>query len=54
MSIITTPGIYDLPEAQYHADPCPTPSLSNSVARILLDESPMHAHFSHPRLNPES
>lgn len=52
MSLITMPGIYDLPEAEYHADPCPTPSLSNSVARILLDESPMHAHFAHPRLNP--
>jgi len=27
----------DLPEEQYHADPCPTPSLSNSVAKVLLE-----------------
>ncbi|QEH97323.1 PD-(D/E)XK nuclease-like domain-containing protein [Gluconobacter thailandicus] len=44
-------GIYDMPEAVYHADPCVEPSLSNSIARILLDQSPMHARYAHPRLN---
>ncbi|ACI52234.1 conserved hypothetical protein [Gluconacetobacter diazotrophicus PA1 5] len=51
MTLITKPGIYDMPERDYHADPCPAPSLSNSVARVLLDESPMHARHAHPRLN---
>lgn len=36
----------------YHADPAPSPSLSHSVAEILLRESPMKAWYSHPRLNP--
>lgn len=46
------PGIHPLPAAQYHADPCPTPSLSNSIANILLTQSPLHARLAHPRLNP--
>lgn len=50
--VITQKGIYDIPEAEYHADPCPTPSLSNSVGKILIDESPMHARAAHPRLSP--
>ena len=40
-----------VPAAQYHSDPAPQPSLSNSVAQILLRESPRKAWFSHPRLN---
>ncbi|GBR70939.1 hypothetical protein [Gluconobacter kanchanaburiensis] len=48
---IEKPGIYDMPEAVYHSDPCLEPSLSNSIARVLLDQSPMHAHYAHPRLN---
>lgn len=46
------PGIYDLPEGIYHADPCPAPSLSASIARELLGSSPWHAWHAHPRLNP--
>ena len=46
-------GIHpDIPEATYHADPCEAPSLSNSIARMLLSRSPMHAWHAHPRLNP--
>jgi PDDEXK-like domain of unknown function (DUF3799) len=45
-------GIHSLSAEQYHADPCPTASLSSSVAGILLDQSPSHAWLSHPRLNP--
>jgi hypothetical protein len=37
---------------QYHADPAPQPSLSSSIARILLEQSPMHAWLAHPKLNP--
>lgn len=39
--------------ATYHADPCRDPSLSSSIAQILLRESPLKAWFSHPRLNSE-
>lgn len=46
------PGIYSLPSEQYHADPCAVPSLSNSIAKALLDQSPMHARMAHPKLNP--
>lgn len=38
---ITTPGLYlEVPERIYHADPCPSPSLSASVANVLIDQSP--------------
>lgn len=49
---ITKDGIYfDMPSEIYHADPCPTPSLSNSLIRDLLDKSPKHAAWKHPKLN---
>jgi hypothetical protein len=48
-----TPGIYlDMTAADYHADCCPAPSLSQSIAKVLLDRSPKHAWTRHPRLNP--
>jgi hypothetical protein len=50
---ILAAGVYDLPAEQYHADPCPVPSLSSSLARLLLAQSPLHAWTAHPRLNPE-
>lgn len=50
--LITEPGLYDnIAAADYHADPAPSPSLSNSIAQILLDQSPHHAWTAHPRLN---
>lgn len=50
--MILKPGIhYDVPANVYHGDPCETPSLSRSVAKVLLDQSPGHAAFIHPRLN---
>lgn len=42
----------NMPMAKYHQDPCVVPSLSASIANILLRESPRKAWFSHPRLNP--
>lgn len=46
-------GLYpNLPESQYHADPSDTPSLSASIAHILLSQSPRHAFEAHPKLNP--
>lgn len=48
-----TPGIYDMPAERYHADPCDQPSLSSSIASILVSQSPLHAWQAHPRLNPD-
>lgn len=51
---ITEPGFYpDISSADYFADPCPQPSLTQSVAKILLERSPLHAWHAHPRLNPD-
>lgn len=45
--------ILDITAAQYHADPCERPSLSASIARTLVGQSPAHAKAAHPKLNPE-
>ena len=51
---ITEPGIYPgVASSDYFADPCIEPSLTQSVAKILLDQSPLHAWHAHPRLNPD-
>lgn len=50
--MISAPGVYSMPAAEYHADPCPAPSLSSHVANVLLRQSPAHARLKHPRLNP--
>ena len=50
--VITEPGIYDMPAATYHADPCPEPSLSCSIAKVIVASSVAHARVQHPRLNP--
>jgi PDDEXK-like domain of unknown function (DUF3799) len=51
---IEKPGLYyDMSSQDYFADPCPLPSLTQSVAKILLDQSPLHAWHAHPRLNPD-
>lgn len=46
-------GVHDLSIDAYLADPCPTPSLTRSIAHVLLTRSPAHAWFAHPRLNPD-
>lgn len=48
------PGIHDLPADAYHGDPCPAPSLSASIGKLLLDQTPRHAWLAHPRLNPKA
>lgn len=46
-------GIHEnYPEDYYHQDPCPDPSLSASIIKPLLYQSPLHAWYQHPRLNP--
>jgi len=47
---VAGPGLYQMPAAVYHADPSPEPSLSSSLAKVLLDYSPEHARAAHPRL----
>ena len=51
--ITNEPGVYDIAEADYHADPCPEPSLSSSIGHKLISRSPRHAWTAHPRLNPD-
>jgi hypothetical protein len=45
-----TARLLNLTPAEYHADPCEVPSLSASVAKILVTESPLHAWYQHPKL----
>lgn len=48
------PGIYlDVPSRAYYADPATGPSLTQSLAKIILARSPLHAWYAHPRLNPD-
>ena len=43
----------NLPADTYHADQLgDQPTLSASIAKILIDQSPAHAYAQHPRLNP--
>ena len=47
------PGFWpDVPAHEYHADPCDGPSLSSSLAKVLIDETPCKAWLGHPKLNP--
>jgi hypothetical protein len=45
-----TARVLDVSQAAYHADPLPTPSLSSSIAHLLVSQSPKHAWLAHPRL----
>jgi hypothetical protein len=49
---IMQPGIHTMTAQEYHAGPCPTPELSNSLIKTLLSKSPLHAWGQHPKLNP--
>jgi hypothetical protein len=51
---IDKPGIYrGISEADYRADPCPSPSLTQSLCKILIERSPKHAWNKCARLNPD-
>jgi hypothetical protein len=43
---------YGVEADDYYADPCEEPSLTQSIAKIMLRQSPAHARLAHPRLNP--
>jgi len=48
------PGIHQgIPSATYHADCADEPSLSSSIAKLLLERPPYWAWAAHPKLNPE-
>lgn len=49
---VTEPGFYRMAAEAYHADPCEQPSLSNSIAKLMLGTCPRKAWEKHPRLNP--
>jgi len=52
MNITTNCIINAMPEDDYHADPCPTPSFSSSVANTLLIATEEEAFIDSKRLNP--
>lgn len=39
-------------ESVYHGDPCPEPSLSASLGKVLLNQSARAFQWKHPRLRP--
>jgi hypothetical protein len=45
-----TARILNVSDQAYHSDPCESPSLSHSIAHILLTENARHAWLAHPRL----
>lgn len=45
-----TARILTITEDEHHADPCPEPSLSQSIAQVLLEQSAEHAYAVHPKL----
>lgn len=54
--IISEPGLYDIPEAEYHRDPVPGGSLSSTTAKMLLPPScPAIAQYkrAHPAIKTE-
>lgn len=46
---ISIPGIYSIPAETYHMDPIVVPSLSCSIARMLVRKTPRHAWQAHAR-----
>jgi hypothetical protein len=48
---ITEAGAYiDVPSTVYFSDPCPVPSLTQSIAKVLCDKTALHAWHEHPCL----
>lgn len=48
------PGFHvAIPAHAYHGDPCSRPSLSSSLAKVIVEETPRKAWLAHPRLNPD-
>ena len=48
------PGIFlDVYPGDYLSDCCPKPSLTQSLAKVMLERSPLHAWYQSPSLNPD-
>src|SRR5690349_11427235 len=50
--MLTTGFHRDISRAVYDADPVQVPALTQSLAKTLILESPLHAYTESPRLNP--
>ncbi len=49
--LITTPGKYaDIPPSAYFREPCPAPAFTNSLIKILIEETPKDAAYQHPAI----
>ena len=44
-------GFHEIDAADYHNDAGEEPTLSSSIAKVILDKTPAHAFVAHPRLN---
>jgi len=51
--VIETPGVYKISSEEYQKDPVIEPSLSRSIIKNLIYDTPAHAWLNHPRLNPD-
>lgn len=49
-SEVTSPGLYRMNAAEYHAGPTPAPELSASICKVLATETPLHAWTVHSKL----
>ena len=49
-NLVSQPGIYDIPNSVYHADPCVVPSVSASILKEFA-KLPRKGWFAYPRLN---
>lgn len=48
--LLLGPGKHRVSKDEYLNDPCLSPSLSSSIASLLITRSPKHAYHAHPRL----
>lgn len=54
MSVVSGPGVYHISASDYHADKIAAePTLSASVAKLIVSRTPLHARHAHPLLNPD-
>jgi hypothetical protein len=51
--MLSEPGFWEIDAEDYHRDPAPEPSLSQSIGKDLLEFCPRTAWWHHPRLNPQ-
>ncbi len=49
--LVTEPGKYaDITPSQYFAEPCPAPAFTNSLIKLLIEETPKDAAYAHPAI----